>query len=45
MITGIDFSPIILNTFIDKFDAIIEGEILCQESKRSLHIGSDYWPK
>lgn len=29
MIIGIDFSFIILNIFIDKFDVIIEGEILC----------------
>lgn len=45
MTPGADFGPITLNTFIDKFDEITEGGILCQESKRSLHNGSDDWPK
>ena len=44
MTPGVDFSPITLNSFIDKFDETIEGGISCQES-RSLHIGSDDWPK
>lgn len=45
MTLGIDFSPIVLNVFVEKFDEIIEGGILWQESKRSLHTRSDDLPK
>ena len=36
MTPGIEFNPIILNSFIDKFDETTESGILCQESSRSL---------
>lgn len=46
MITEIDLNHVfILNTFIDKFEAITKRGFQCQESKRFLRIGSDDWPK